>query len=95
MCPPGQVPGVVNTCWASCVPANDCAYVSDCSKCAPKGEVCVTESTKAGQVHHCVVVPPACNGKPTCECMGDSVCIGLFDVCNDEPTGIGCGCTTC
>jgi hypothetical protein len=95
VCPAGQVPAVSNDCWASCVPANDCAYVPDCTKCASKGEVCVTESTKGGQVHHCVVVPPACEGKPTCACMGDSVCLGAFDVCNDGSEGITCGCTVC
>lgn len=77
------------------MPATQCSAVDDCSKCNPKTQVCVTEIFKGGPNHHCVDVAPACNGTPSCECMGKSVCTGSFDTCSAADGEITCGCSKC
>lgn len=95
VCGPGETVAVENQCWAGCVPATQCIAVASCAQCDAKTQACVTEVFKGGPKIHCVDIAPTCNGKPTCACMGKAVCTGSFDVCNDVPDGIECGCTKC
>ena len=94
-CPAGQVPLVEGECWGGCVPIQQCSNIDDCAKCNLETQVCVTEVFKGGPKRHCVDVAPGCNGKPSCECMGQSVCTEPFDTCSNDNGAIICGCTKC
>ncbi|MSP25646.1 MAG: hypothetical protein EXR75_10860 [Myxococcales bacterium] len=94
VCPAGQTPLVIGTCWGGCVPVTECASVSACSKCGP-ANTCVTEIAKLGPVHHCVATPPACSGKPSCACMGNSVCIAPYSSCSESGAELSCSCPNC
>jgi hypothetical protein len=94
-CPPGETPSVSGNCWGSCVPATECQTVADCEQCDPKQHTCVTDVAKSGPLRHCVAIPAACSGKPSCACMGMSVCVGAFDLCAESQGSISCNCPTC
>lgn len=70
-CPAGQTPMVVNGCWGGCVPATECASVSDCAQCGPE-DACVYYGGGIMQ-RHCVHIPQEC-GTASCSCMGAMVC---------------------
>lgn len=94
-CPAGQTAIVNGACWGGCVPADECAIVTGCSQC-DGGLACVVELTQAGPAYHCVKPPSGCNGVPSCECMGASVCSGTYNVCTPGQNGeIECSCPDC
>lgn len=94
-CPAGQTPTVEGACYGGCFPAVDCSAVSYCEQCGP-GQACVAEVAQTGPVYHCIEMPAECNGAPSCECMGDTVCVGAFDQCIDANNGtLECQCSTC
>lgn len=93
VCPPGEAPAVVGTCWGGCIPTTECSEVSDCSACTGPNDTCVAEETQTGRVYHCVEAPASCTD---CACLGPSVCLEPFDTCTDiEPGLIACSCPTC
>jgi hypothetical protein len=94
-CPDGFTPTVVNGCWGGCLPATECAQVGHCGQCAP-GQACVAEATQVGPIYHCVDVPESCDGDTSCACLGESVCVGVFNLCSDAAAGhLECHCPTC
>ncbi len=98
-CPEGQAPRVVDECWGNCVPVEYCDVVPSCDDCG-QDEVCIEAVTQLGPSFTCEPIPPSCEGAPSCDCMGEEVCIVPFDVCNDgiEPKSgseISCSCPTC
>lgn len=99
VCDPGKVPSIKDNCWGPCVPATECAGVSGCSDCTGPLQTCVTIETQTGDgpESHCVSIPKGCEGNPTCECMGDSVCASPFDTCTDfsGQKGMLCSCPNC
>ena len=96
-CEPGSVPTVSGGCWGTCVPADECASVSDCAQCTDPLEICVTYVTQRGPENHCVPVPKGCEGKPTCQCLGSSVCLQPFSSCSEKSgvRGANCDCPNC
>lgn len=99
VCEPGEVPSIKDQCWGPCVPATECAGVSGCADCTGPLQTCVTIETQTGDgpASHCVDIPKGCEGNPTCECMGDSVCPAPFDTCTDFSgvKGMLCSCPNC
>ncbi|HKQ68991.1 MAG TPA: hypothetical protein VJT73_06620 [Polyangiaceae bacterium] len=96
-CQGGQVPLVSGGCYqGSCVPAVECASVSNCAVCAGR-TTCAVFVQRSGSLRHCVDVPPACGGDSTCTCTGKSVCTGIFSRCTNFSgvRGFVCGCPTC
>lgn len=93
-CPPGQTATVNGLCWGGCAPADECAVVAGCEQCTG-GLACVQELTMAGPVTHCVQPPDACNGTPSCECMGGAVCVDPYGVCGETASGLTCDCPNC
>lgn len=94
VCPDGMLPSIDGACWSGlCVPAELCDVVSDCSDC-PEDEACVQFVSHA-PVTRCTPIPPACEGVPSCGCMGADVCEAPFDICNDIDGAISCGCPVC
>jgi hypothetical protein len=100
-CGPGDVPGVVEDdngkCWSgSCVPAEACDWVPDCSYCAGEELVCVLKGQK-GAYHVCEPRPLDCApGDIDCDC-GQQICDASepHTVCHDEDVGIQCECPFC
>jgi len=95
-CGDGNLPGVDpdTMCWTGdCVPAEFCDVVSSCADCAPD-EVCVEMVAQLPTVT-CSPIPEACEGVPSCACMGDDVCVSPFDLCSDDQGTITCSCPAC
>ncbi len=77
-CAAGSLPIVTNHCYAGgCLPASQCADVGSCDACTAAGLSCVTYDARTGPTYHCVTIPAACSGAPTCACLG--VCTGTFE----------------
>ena len=82
-------------CWTnSCLPPDQCREVTTCDDCL-EDQVCVQYVTQMGPTYHCVEVPEICEEKPTCDCMGTSVCTGVFDACSDGEEMLSCSCPVC
>jgi hypothetical protein len=94
VCPLGQTASVSGLCWGGCVPTTECGIVGSCAQCAAT-QACVKEVTQIGTSVHCVPIPPACDDKPSCACMGGGVCVGIFDTCTETAEGLECTCSAC
>ncbi|MCA9628994.1 MAG: hypothetical protein KC766_15045, partial [Myxococcales bacterium] len=97
-CPAGEVAAVQGGCWTgTCVPAVECRSVTQCNDCTGGNTACAAYETQLGPENHCVEIPAVCKGAATCECMGPSVCVQGFDLCEDFSgiRGVRCGCPTC
>jgi len=95
-CEAGEVPSVRGMCWGPCVPATECVSVDDCAACdASAGQACVQYASRGGRTAHCVDRPASCGVRATCDCLGASVCVGIFDVCRDDAGVLTCSCPTC
>lgn len=95
-CQPGMLPGVDpdQACWTGdCVPAEHCDVVPSCADC-PDDEVCVQRISQIPSTT-CSPIPEACDGQPSCACMGADVCVSPFDVCGDDGDGLSCACPAC
>ncbi|MCR9161864.1 MAG: hypothetical protein ACE37F_25760 [Nannocystaceae bacterium] len=97
-CPDGQAPRVVDGCWGACIPVEYCDVVPSCEACGPD-EACVEDVTQLGPRLQCVPMPPACEGVPSCDCLGEA-CEAPLDVCEDgiEPKSgseLSCNCPAC
>ncbi|GEM_PF-5769171 len=94
-CDPGSLPAVVGDCWApSCVPAQFCDTVPDCTVC-PADHFCVTDDMQMGTKIRCELVPPSCDmGSVTCECAA-AFCQAPYDTCVDNDEGLHCACPQC
>lgn len=92
-CEAGQSPIVVGACYGGgCLPTLECRDVTSCASCAGANAACVVDSAFT-QTSHCVD-PQGCN-PADCACLGDSVCVGSFNACNDAVDHIECGCPAC
>ncbi|MBX7083613.1 MAG: hypothetical protein K1X88_30670 [Nannocystaceae bacterium] len=94
-CPVGSAPSVDpnDSCWTGlCVPAELCDVVPSCADC-PDDEVCISNVAQL-PTQQCSPIPQACEGTPTCACMGE-VCVAPFDTCSDGDGTITCSCVTC
>ncbi len=99
--------GSDGSCWCDelCEGFGDCCddYVEACVEPPPAstcddcglGQVCVTHFTQLGPKFSCAPIADACEGTPTCGCMGDQVCTGVFDSCSEVDGGLGCTCPVC
>ncbi|MFO0566424.1 MAG: hypothetical protein U0263_12215 [Polyangiaceae bacterium] len=98
-CDPGQMPSIINACYGPCVPATECASVSQCTDCNGPLTTCVHYDMQSGDAsaNHCVQVPKGCEGSPTCACMGANVCTAPFSACTDFSgvPGMSCSCPNC
>ncbi len=99
-CPPGQVVSVDGVCWGPCVEATQCRGVPSCADCTGPLTTCVKIDSQGGDAtisSHCVSIPKGCEGTPTCDCMGSSVCISPYNACGDFSgiKGMGCSCPNC
>lgn len=89
-CPPGETAAVDwdAHCWSGgCVPVTQCHHI-ECSKCDAATQVCVVLNVNGWS--QCIDIPPACNGKATCDCMGSTVCVGVFSECKAFDAGLTC-----
>lgn len=101
-CPVGQVPGVMDTndgkCWTgSCVYAEACDWVPDCTHCAADDLVCVGKLQK-GAYHVCEPRPADCEGTGDIDCdCGQQICDASppHTVCHDGQPDIDCECPNC
>ena len=93
-CPAGQTASVAGGCWGPCIPSTECLQVGGCEQCGDD-QACVAEVAQLGPVYHCVELPDSCNGTADCACLGDSVCVGSFNLCSDSANGIECHCPAC
>ena len=55
----------------------------------------MTDVTQVGLFFECADIPAECNGKASCDCMGEDVCTGAFNFCSEGPTGLSCSCPVC
>lgn len=100
-------PGSDGSCWCDdlCEGFGDCCddYVEACVEPPPPpscddcglGQVCVTHFTQLGPEFSCAPIADECDGTPTCGCMGEQVCTGVFDACSETEDGLGCACPVC
>ena len=94
VCPAGSLQVVAGNCYAgSCLPAAQCSDVGSCDACTAAGLSCVTDQVLGGPRFHCVTVPSACSGAPTCQCLG--VCVGAFQCTDPASTTLTCQCPVC
>jgi hypothetical protein len=78
-----------------CHPTTQCRSVDDCEVCSST-QACVTNETQVGHTHHCVTIPPSCDGKSTCGCLGETTCLAPYSSCDGSgQNGLTCGCPTC
>jgi hypothetical protein len=94
-CADGEVPSVHGLCWGSCVPATECVSIDDCAACDGVGQFCAQYVSRGGPTTYCVERPESCGDTATCACVGDSVCVGIFDSCSDDGGELTCSCPTC
>lgn len=87
-CPPGLVPGVVDSCWGPCLRPEQCSRLSDCTSCSAD-QVCIADQDGGLGGFRCVRVAPDCAAHPTCECTNS-----CFAQCSDTD-GISCFCIAC
>jgi hypothetical protein len=95
-CGEGEIPVVEEsgTCWTGeCTPPENCHYVTDCDHCTDD-QACVRRGSTP-PYYTCVEMPAACNGTPTCECMGSTACHDAYELCHDDDGGLYCDCPTC
>ncbi|MGC4089843.1 MAG: hypothetical protein QM756_18545 [Polyangiaceae bacterium] len=92
-CAAGQVPSVLGGCYGPCIPVGECSEVNSCNDCAANGLVCVTDDSQLGPIRHCVNVPSACNGQPTCACM--AACMRPYTCASASSSAVSCICPTC
>ena len=93
-CAAGSLPIVSGLCYTGgCLPAAQCSDVASCEVCTSAGLACVTDQVLGGPSYHCVTVPSACSGGPTCQCLG--VCTGAFQCSDPSSTTPVCDCPTC
>jgi hypothetical protein len=99
-CAAGMVP-VVNdaeNCYrGTCAPASECLSVTGCGSCTGANDACVTYQTQLGNQHHCVAIPPECNGAATCGCFGAASCLSPYRSCQEYSglKGVLCSCPNC
>ena len=94
VCPAGSLQVVAGNCYAGgCLPAAQCSDVGSCDACTTAGLACVTDQVLGGPRFHCVTVPSACSGAPTCQCLG--VCVGAFQCTDPASTNLTCQCPAC
>ncbi len=94
VCPEGQAPRVVKGCWGGCIPVEYCDVVPGCDDCG-ENEACIEAVTQLGPSYSCEPIPPACDGVPSCDCLGE-VCEAPFDVCSDGgESDLACNCPVC
>ncbi len=93
-CGENQAPIVSGSCYAGgCLDVLECEVVTSCAVCAGvPGSACVRDVDFSTQTH-CVDLAGCASAD--CACLGDSVCIGSFDLCNESVDGIDCSCPTC
>ncbi len=92
----GMVPVVENGCYNfQCILVEECADVTSCDACDLATQQCVIYDTQLGREYHCVPIPDACAGNPSCDCLGPGVCVGAYDTCNDTALGVACSCPAC
>jgi hypothetical protein len=94
-CPAGSLAAVAGNCYTgSCLSVAQCSDVGTCAPCTAAGLGCVrVDAMLNGPIFHCVTVPAACAGAPTCQCLG--VCSGgllCLDPASTMPT---CYCPGC
>ncbi len=99
--------GSADGCWCDelCAEFGDCCddYAAACGGGEPNcgdlscggDEVCVTHVTQLGLQFSCAPISEDCDGEATCGCMGEDVCTGAFNLCNDGDDGLSCGCPVC
>jgi hypothetical protein len=93
-CSAGSLPAVMGNCYAGgCLPTSQCSDVGSCGACTAAGLVCVTDQVAGGPTYHCVTVPSACSGAPTCGCLGG--CTGSYECTAPASTTPVCQCPTC
>jgi hypothetical protein len=94
-CPVGSLAAVAGNCYTgSCLPVAQCSDVGTCVPCTAAGLGCVREDVMLnGPTFHCVTVPPACSGAPTCQCLG--VCVGGLQCLDPASTTPTCVCPGC
>jgi len=66
-CPDGQTAMVRNGCYGPCVDVVDCLQVTNCADCG-SGQACIEQCRGLVQ---CVEVPASCNGRESCDCLGE------------------------
>ncbi len=101
-CAPGEVPSVLETddgkCWTgSCVPAEACDWVPDCSYCDDDELVCVGKLQK-GAYSLCEPKPLDCGDADDIDCTcGQQICDASppHTVCHDAADDISCECPFC
>jgi hypothetical protein len=93
-CPEGQLPSTNEGCYTgSCVPAEECDVVPDCSYCSAD-EACIATESQLGSVLECEPMPPECAGTPSCACLPNA-CDPALETCVDGRSGITCTCPAC
>ena len=94
---PTAIDDAGNCYLGTCAPESECAAVAGCGSCAGAGEACVTYETQLGNQHHCVAIPPECNGAATCGCLGAASCLSPYRSCQEYSgiKGVICSCPTC
>jgi hypothetical protein len=97
-CPAGEVPTVnaSGNCYTgSCAPETECASVGGCGACTGANEACVSIESLVGVEHHCVQIPPECNGNGGCDCLGVTACPNRTCGNYSGIRGIYCTCPAC
>lgn len=87
-CAPGMTVSIVNGCWGGCVPATECATVTDCASCTGSGTLCVNHNQTANEFH-CVPHPDQCAGDPSSACLCPLVC-PKWNFCHKTSTHVQC-----
>ncbi len=62
----------------------------DCATPCPPGTVCLTDNRLQPKQVGCTMIPPACNGTPTCACMAKCFCDGTLNKCTQDSVGLTC-----
>jgi hypothetical protein len=93
-CPPGEVPMHRDGCWGACVPATECAAVTDCTECDLETQVCVQYVSFSVSVH-CLPKPETCSGAADCACAGAAYCDPVSDQCSGGNGILSCDCLDC
>ncbi len=94
-CDPGKLPQTTPGCYTGqCVPASLCDVVLTCKDC-PADTMCVQKVSFGIDSVTCEPIPPGCDGKVDCACVGDLVCTGMYGLCSSQGAVVSCECPNC
>jgi hypothetical protein len=79
------------------VTPDSCNWVASCDDCSEHHACAAPGGLTFDEIYYCIEIPEACDGTPTCDCMGDLACPGAANYCRGMSADgyFICDCVVC